>query len=354
MDESNGPGVSGIAPDGRALVRWGALVAVVIAGLLASTMLLADYLRPAPVFCDVDSGCEAVKQTMWSHPGGVPMPAFGVLGFLALGVLASLSGKAARLLLLVGAIAASALGISLLLVQKSLGIYCPYCVVADSAAVIVFAFSIWRAAKKWDPPRLRSARIAAPALFILAIVGPITASRFLKPTIPAVIARELEKTPPGKITVIDFADFECPFCRDTHAELEPILASYQDKVRVIRKQVPLTRIHPHAMDAARAACCGEALGKGEPFANRLFSSEDLTPEGCERIATELGIDLEVFRACVKNSETDKRIQDDIATFRASHGKGLPTIWVDSQKLEGAQERSTLEQAVKSAVVREAS
>jgi predicted DsbA family dithiol-disulfide isomerase/uncharacterized membrane protein len=344
MDDSNG----------SALLRWGALVLVVVAGLLASAFLLVDYLSPAPVFCDIESGCEAVKQSIWSHPGGVPMPVFGVLGFLALGVLSVLRGGIPRILLVAGSVAASAVGLFLIVVQQAIGHFCPFCLVADSAAVMVLALSLWRVGKKWDPPKARSATIAAAALFALAVIGPVATSRFLKPKIPAVIARELEKTPPGKITVIDFADFECPFCREAHAELEPILASYQDKVRVVRKQVPLTHLHPHAMDAARAACCGETLGKGEPFANRLFSAEDLTPEGCEKIAAELGLDLEVFRACVKNPETDKRIRDDIATFRASHGKGLPTLWNDSKKLEGAQKRSTLEQAVKSAVMRVAS
>src|SRR6185295_5203511 len=99
--------------------------------------------------------------------------------------------------------------------------------------------------------------------------------------VPPVIALEMKGTGRGKVTVVDFVDFECPFCRLTHAELAPAIEARRAKIRVARKHVPL-RMHRHALDAAKAGCCGETLGKGDAMADALFSAptEALTPEGC--------------------------------------------------------------------------
>src|SRR6202000_3010387 len=117
-----------------------------------------------------------------------------------------------------------------------------------------------------------------------------------------------DQTPPGEITVVDFVDFECPFCRMTNAELAPVLASHRARVRLVRRQVPL-KSHSHALDAARAACCGEQMGKGEAMADALFSApvESLTREGCEKGAQSVGLPVDSYRACVSGPKTDGRI-----------------------------------------------
>jgi predicted DsbA family dithiol-disulfide isomerase len=169
--------------------------------------------------------------------------------------------------------------------------------------------------------------------------------------VPPVIAEEMRKTPRGKVTVVDFVDFECPFCRMTHADFAPLLEARKDKVRLVRKQVPL-RMHAHAMDAARAACCGEKLGKGEEIAEALFATPpaELTPEGCEQLAVNHGLELARFKECFTSAETEARIKADGDTFHAAKGHGLPTIYIDGVKLEGAQEpevlKSTLDRAIK--------
>ena len=150
--------------------------------------------------------------------------------------------------------------------------------------------------------------------------------------------------------MVDFVDFECPFCRMTHADFGPILEQNKGKVRVARKHVPL-RMHAHAMDAARAACCGEKLGKADEIAEALFTAPvaELTPEGCENLAVKHGLDLARFKECVKDPEIDARIHADGEMFRAAHGHGLPTIYIDGAKLEGAQEREVLQSALDGAI-----
>src|SRR5262249_31983586 len=99
--------------------------------------------------------------------------------------------------------------------------------------------------------------------------------------------------------------------------------------------------------------CGEVLGKGDAMADALFSApvEELTPEGCEKIALSLGIDADAYRKCVVDPKTDARIQADQDAFKAAQGHGLPTLWIDEAKIEGAQPGEELERVVRAAIAR---
>jgi predicted DsbA family dithiol-disulfide isomerase len=105
------------------------------------------------------------------------------------------------------------------------------------------------------------------------------------------------------------------------------------------------------MDAARTACCADELGKGDEVAEALMSAptNELTPEGCEKLASERGLDLESFRACVKNPRTDARIRADTDAFHAAHGHGLPTLWFNTMVLEGEQDEATLKTTLDTAL-----
>ena len=87
------------------------------------------------------------------------------------------------------------------------------------------------------------------------------------------------------------------------------------------------------------------------MAEALFSApvEQLTPEGCEALAATIGLDVNAFRDCVKDPSIDARIRADGEAFRASHGHGLPTLYVGETKLEGAQERAALRSALDGAI-----
>jgi len=323
----------------------------VLAGVATSAVLAVDYLRPTPVFCSEGGGCEAVRQTAFAAVLGVPTPLVGLVGFLALGVASLVAGRRARLAQLVLAVVASLAGVVLLAAQWALGHFCPYCCVADASAIASAFVAAWRFAAAREgaaaPPGLRYAGVVG---LLLAALAPVGLGRWLGARAPEVIRAEIKGTPSGEVTVVDFVDFECPFCRMTHAELEPILESHRARLRVVRRQVPL-RMHPHALDAARAACCGERLGKGEAMANALFTApvEQLTREGCEKLAETVGLSLGPYRACVADPKTDERIESDRTVFKAAGGYALPTIWIDGQELVGAQPRAALEKVIEDAL-----
>jgi uncharacterized membrane protein len=334
---------------------WVTLV-LAAAALVASAALLVDYLRPAPVFCDVEGPCGRVRATIFARPFGIPMPAIGIAGILGIALAALVPGRRARWAQVGLAGAGALVAVVLFVVQWLIGALCPFCAVVDASALGLCAAAVVRLRGGLDPPVSRAIPAVPVAGLLLFIGAPLLVGfqRHPMPVIsadlPPSILEEIRRTGRGKITVVDFVDFECPFCRMTHTELAPLLEKRKDKVRVTRRHVPL-RMHPHAMDAAKAGCCGESLGRGDEMADALFTAppEELTPEGCEKLAQELHLDLDRFRACVRDPATDARIEKDREAFRAAKGHGLPTIWVGGTRLEGAQDRATLEATLDDAI-----
>lgn len=314
------------------------------AALAASAILLVDYLNPAPVFCDPNGGCETVKRTVFAYPLGIPLPALGILGLAGIAVVAMLPGRRATLAQLGLSGAAGIVALGLLGVQARLGVLCPFCAIVDGASVVLAILAVVRWKTNADPPRSTMVSTGAVAamtasVIVPAIIGQTRPPRPIVATVgvPAPIAEEIARSPKGVLTVVDFVDFECPFCRRMDAELEPLLEARKDRIRLVRKHVPLS-MHPHAMDAARAGCCGETLGKGDAMAEKLFTAPEaqLTPEGCEKIAGDLGLDVARYRACIADPATDARIASDKALWRSANGRGLPTLWIGTTELVGAK------------------
>lgn len=338
----------------RKTVPFWVVMIVCAAALVASSLLLVDYVRPAPVFCAADAACGVVKRTVFAYPMGIPTPLIGIGGLLAIGLAELLPGRRARIAQVVLAAIGALVSVGLILVQVKLKTVCPYCAIVDGSSIALLGMSVARAVKGWDPPESRRQLAGGVTAILLAVVAPVAfgmSKKAIPVDVPPVIADEMRKTPRGKVTIVDFVDFECPFCRMTHADFAPLLEAHKDKVRVARKQVPL-RMHVHAMDAAKTACCGEQLGKGEEIAEALFAAppSELTAEGCEQIATKHGLDPARFKECFTSAETDARIKADGETFHAAKGHGLPTIFIDGTRLEGAQEpevlKGTLEKAIR--------
>jgi uncharacterized membrane protein/predicted DsbA family dithiol-disulfide isomerase len=327
----------------------GASLVPALAGIAASAALAVDYLRPRPVFCPMGGGCEAVRHTVFASLFGVPTPILGLAAFVAIGVTALLNGRRARLASLILSVGAGLVGLFLLGVQARMGAICPYCCVADASGI---ASALVATARFWmgtdaAPPRVLS--YAGAGSLALAALVPLAAGFRANP-VPPIIRQEMARTPKGDVTIVDFVDFECPFCRMTHSELQPIVDAHRDRIRLLRLQVPL-RMHPHALDAARAACCGDRLGKGEAMADALFVApvDQLTPDGCEKIAEALGLPRDRYRDCIADPATSARIEEDRTAFKAAGGYALPTIWIDGRELVGAQSRDVLAQTLHEAL-----
>jgi protein-disulfide isomerase len=140
------------------------------------------------------------------------------------------------------------------------------------------------------------------------------------------------------ITIIEFSDYECPFCTRWYAEVWPrIQATYPDQVRLVYRDFPLTSIHGNAVPAAEAANCAGEQGAYWEFHEKLFSGQDgLSKEAYQNYASQLGLDSAAFDECVK----ERRYQDEVAAdmdFAFNLGvRSTPTFFINGIALVGAQ------------------
>jgi predicted DsbA family dithiol-disulfide isomerase len=192
--------------------------------------------------------------------------------------------------------------------------------------------------------------VAPAALLVLLAALAAFASQACGGSVPPAIRDELARGPRGTITVVVFTDFQCPFCRRTHAALAPLVAERQGRVRVGLRHVPL-HMHPDARTAARAAVCTESLPARDAVVDALYRAPDLGEAACEEIALEHGAERAAYERCVADAATDARIDRDTSMFRELGGDGVPMMYVDRALLDGSQTRRSLETAIDDALRR---
>jgi protein-disulfide isomerase/uncharacterized membrane protein len=325
------------------LLRLAALIA-----LAASAALLSDYTADSPSFCSAASGCGVVRQSALAHielgdGKFVPLPLFGVLGFLVLFGASLLSRRATLLAAAVG----GAAGAYLLATQAFvLGTFCWLCVTTDVSAIVAATAAFGLRKSIWDDEaRARLRPWAWCALGSLALAAPLVWPRVKSaPPVPSGI---LPFYAAGKLNVIEFADFECPACRRFAGILKASVASYGDRVHFVRLNKPLD-MHPHARDAARAYVCGQAQHVFEPMADALFETEDLTPAGIDKLAQKLGLDEKTFESCMLDPATNARIDREASLLVPPELEGLPTTYIGGKRLLGVQSPETVADALERA------
>jgi protein-disulfide isomerase len=148
------------------------------------------------------------------------------------------------------------------------------------------------------------------------------------------------------ITLVEFSDYQCPFCRRWHQEVyEPLLSAYPGKIRIVYRNLPLTSIHPDAMAAAEAAMCAGEQDAYFPFHNKLFSSENLDKQTFLQYAQELSLNVEQFQTCI----TDEKYKDAITAdsdFAVNLGvRSTPTFFINGLAVVGAQPLEVFKQVI---------
>lgn len=317
------------------------LRALLLVILTASAALLYDYTRPLPAFCEAGAGCDAVRASSFAYILGIPQPAFGLLAYLVVfGITLAGHERRAKLLFPV-AVLGAVMGVAFLAIQAFvIGRFCSLCVVVDVASVLV-AVVAWlhRKAPGHDGgvPRFAWSLLGACAVVVPLIFG---AAR-PEPPVPAAVARFWV---PDKLTIVEMSDFECPYCRILHPSLKEALEPYGDKVQLVRLSVPLSS-HPRARDAARAYACAKKLGRGEQMAHALFTSEDLSEQGCRAAADRAGLPQDAFRACFESEQSEKLMMRDVELAKAITFRGLPTLWIGTKSFIGARNVEDLREAI---------
>lgn len=136
------------------------------------------------------------------------------------------------------------------------------------------------------------------------------------------------------VTIVEFSDFQCPFCRGAHSTLQKVLQKYGDKVRLVFKHLPLD-IHAEAFVSARAAFCAGEQGRFWQYHDALFTSADLSPELLKGTASRLGLDLPRFSVCLASDASRAAILKDLQEARQFGISATPTFIVNGRLVRGA-------------------
>jgi protein-disulfide isomerase len=139
------------------------------------------------------------------------------------------------------------------------------------------------------------------------------------------------------ITLVEFSDYQCPFCQRVEPTLKRLRAAYGDKLRIVWKDFPLTQIHPQAFKAGEAAHCAGDQGKYWELHDVLFAKQsELQADDLKRHALQLGLNADSFNQCLDSSKYGERVRDGLSEGTALGVNSTPTIFINGRRLSGAQ------------------
>jgi protein-disulfide isomerase len=353
----------------RALQLAAAAAAV---GLVLALLLAREHVQAhAGVvgFCTLSDfvNCDKVATSRYSVVLGVPLAAWGALAYLVALVLALVGLRRARphetwpagLLFLLGAAMTATAVVLAAVSELGIGAVCLLCAASWFTSAGVFA-AAWRAtapggpgaAVRADLAALR-ARPAGTAAFVLAGAAAVAVLVAAYPRYwqrrpeekhaSARAARPVAPAAGGPTVVVEFSDYECPFCAMAHEELKALLATRPD-VRVVKKHFPLDpscnravprAIHPNACTLAAAAVCAEEQGKLAAMDDALFRNQkDKRP--LDELVRTVGLDAARYEECRRAPSTLRRLEADVTAGMAVGVRATPTYVVNGVTLPGGK------------------
>ncbi len=309
-------------------------------------------------FCSISEtvNCDKVATSRYSVVLGIPVAVWGAAGYALAAALAGwgLARKRPRtsfpagLLFGVAAVAVAA-SIALAVVSKVLiGAWCLLCMAswALSAALLVAALRACRpqgaaAALRADLAlaRARPGRTAgaiAAGIALVTVVGLAYPAYWARAkAAPARAPADGGAQLSGPVTVVEYSDYECPFCARAHEDLRTLRSTHPE-LTVVRRHFPLDPacnpalkkvVHPMACGLARAGICAEAQGKFDAMDDALFRNQKAdvpVPVLAERI----GLDIPSFRDCLDAPQTTRRLAADVQAGIAAGVRATPTYVVN--------------------------
>ena len=136
------------------------------------------------------------------------------------------------------------------------------------------------------------------------------------------------------VTIVEFSDFECPFCGAVQPVLKQVMQTYGNDVRLVFKHMPLEG-HRNSLPAARAAYCAAEQDRFWQFHDALFASGNLSAAVIDDIAVGLGLGVPKFQACLSSEQSRAAVIKDIETARLFHIESTPSFIVNGQLIKGA-------------------
>ncbi|MXZ40103.1 MAG: thioredoxin domain-containing protein [Holophagales bacterium] len=138
------------------------------------------------------------------------------------------------------------------------------------------------------------------------------------------------------VTIVEWSDFECPYCKSVLPTLERILEEYPEQVRLVFRHFPLHAIHPNAQAAAEAGVCAQDLGAFWELHDLMFDEQDtLTVDDLKDKAERAGLDAEAFTTCLEREGIGDRVDADRRAGIEVGVNGTPALFVNGRPLAGA-------------------
>jgi protein-disulfide isomerase len=152
------------------------------------------------------------------------------------------------------------------------------------------------------------------------------------------------------VTLVEYGDYECPYCGAAHVSVKQILGVLGDDVRFVFRNFPLSQIHPHAFQAANAAEAAGGQGEFWGMHDLLFENQrHLDPPSLLAYARALGLDLQRFGADLTQQTYAPRIREDFLSGVRSGVNGTPTFFVNEVRHNGGYDPESLLAAIRAAV-----
>ncbi|MDO8571633.1 MAG: DsbA family protein [bacterium] len=165
-----------------------------------------------------------------------------------------------------------------------------------------------------------------------------------KSTVPTNVVAQADNTfsfsvgpTDAKVVVVEFIDFQCPFCREAHTTLKQLMQQYQGaSVRFVIRHFPIIPIHPYALASANASLCARDQGKFLTLHDLFYERQEYINEAAiYSFATDAQLDLSQFNACLAKKKYQSMIVKDISDAESLGVQGTPTWFVNGEKFEGA-------------------
>jgi protein-disulfide isomerase len=148
------------------------------------------------------------------------------------------------------------------------------------------------------------------------------------------------------VTVVEFSDFQCPFCSRVVPALNETSKKYADKVRFVFRQFPLESIHPQARKAAEASLCARDQGKFWELHDEMFADQGgLAVDKLKEKATKVGLDAAKFAECLDGGKAAAEVTADLALGNSIGVNATPTAYVNGRQVEGAIDLASLSKLI---------
>lgn len=148
------------------------------------------------------------------------------------------------------------------------------------------------------------------------------------------------------ITMVEFSDFECPFCRRVQPTLNKVLERYNGRIRYAFKHSPLEQLHPRAIGASYASQAAHEQGKFFEFRNKIFERQEFSGEKLwDDVAQEIGLDMKKYNTAKDSDKIHKEVAEDMEDAKRAGVRGTPFFLINGVPVSGAQPFESFVEAI---------